>query len=227
MGASPVRPGPPARSLTPVGLHCGYLVATAEPDALLDELSRHAGGFTRREVVARVEDAAIDPGEFDLLLGGGAGRAYLIDTSMVLSDSPDMIIAMSAVLGTVVGAGAETVSGTYWLTAARDGEALRHVFASQAGLTRSLTIGDPLPSEADFPLVDITGDGVFAALAVFGLDPSVWLDSGPATIVEYDATRFPAGGAVSALRREHQNEHGRPSGEWLSEITVVESDPSA
>jgi hypothetical protein len=208
-----------------VGLHSGYLVATADPDAFLAELSRHAGEFTRGEVVERVEDADIDPGEFDLLLGGGDGRAYLLDTSMVLSDSPDMIIEMSKVLGTVVGAGAETVSGTYWLTAARDGKPLRHVFASSAGLTRSMAIGEPLPSEETFPLVDISGDGVFAALAVFGLDPSVWLDSGPATVVGYDATRFPESGPVSRLRREHHDRYGRPSGEWLSEITVVASRP--
>jgi hypothetical protein len=209
-----------------VGLHCGYLVATAEPDALLAELSRHAGSFTPGVVVDLVADAEIDPGEFDLLLGGGNGRAYLVDTSMMLSDSPDMIIAMSAALGTVVGAGAETVSGSYWLTAARDGEPLRHVFVSHAGLTRGMAIGEPLPSEEEFPLEDITGDGVFAALAVFGLDPSVWLDSGPATVVSFDATRFPEGGSVAAIRREHHERYGRSSDEWLSEITVVESAPS-
>jgi hypothetical protein len=89
-----------------------------------------------------------------------------------------------------------------------------------------MAIGDPLPSEDEFPLEDITGDGVFAALAVFGLDPSVWLDSGPATVVSFDATRLPESGSVTAIRREHHERYGRPSGEWLGEITVVESQPS-
>lgn len=203
-----------------MGLHCGYLVATAEPDALLAELSRHAGVFTRGAVVDRVEDAEIDPGEFDLLLGGRNGRAYLLDTSMTLSNSADMIVEMSAALGTVVGAGAETGSGTYWLTAARGGELLRHVYASCAGLSRPMELGEPLASEEEFPVVDRSGAGVFAALAVFGLDPLVWLDSGPATVLAYDATRFPAGGPVADLERRHHERHGRPAGEWLSEITV-------
>lgn len=209
-----------------MGLHCGYLVAAAEPDALLEELSRHAGAFVAGAVVERVADADIDPGQFDLLLGGGDSRAFLVDTSMVLSGSADMIIAMSTALGTVVGAGAETVSGSYWLTAARDGELLRHVFVSHAGLTRGMAIGDPLPSEEEFPLVDISGDGVFAAMAAFGLDPSAWLDSGPATVVTFDATRFPDDGAVVAIRRQHSEQYGRPDDEWLSEITAVEAKPS-
>jgi hypothetical protein len=209
-----------------MGLHCGYLVATAEPNALLEELSRHAGAFVTGAVVERVADADIDPGQFDLLLGGSDGRAFLVDTSMVLSNSADMIIAMSTALGTVVGAGAETVSGSYWLTAARDGEPLRHVFVSHAALTRGMAIGEPLPSEEEFPLVDISGDGVFAAMAVFGLDPSAWLDSGPATVVRFDATRFPEDGAVDAIRRQHSERYERPEDEWLSEVTAVEAKPS-
>lgn len=209
-----------------MGPHCGYLVAAAEPDALLAELSRHAGAFAAGALVGRVADADIDHRRFDLLLGGGDGRAFLLDTSMGLSDSPDMIIAMSTVLGTVVGAGAETVSGSYWLTAARDGELLRYVFVSHAGMTRGMAIGEPLPSEQEFPLVDTTGDGVFAALAEFGLDPSAWLKSGPARVVTFDATRFPEPGGVEAIRREHYERHKRPDDEWLGEITVVDAKPS-
>jgi hypothetical protein len=209
-----------------MGLHCGYLVATAAPEALLEELSRHAGTFVKGAIVERVADADIDPGQLDLLLGGGDGQAYLVDTSMVLSSSADMIIAMSTALGVVVGAGAETVSGSYWLTAARDGKLLRHVFVSHAGLTRGMAIGEPLPSEEEFPLDDISGDGVFAAMAAFGLDPSAWLDSGPATVVTFDASRFPDDGAVAAILRQHTAQYGRPEDEWLGEIIAVEAKPS-
>jgi hypothetical protein len=208
-----------------MGLHCGYLVATASPDQLLAELSRHAGEFTADAVVDRVADAEIDPNQFDLLLGGGDGSAFLVDTSMILSGSPDMIVAMSAELGTVVGAGAETVSGTYWLTAARNGEPLRYIYASHAGLTRGMAMGDPLSSEDEYPLVDISGDGVFAALALFGLDPCPWLASGPATIVRFDAARFPERGSIAAIRREHIERYKRPEDEWLSEVTAVAVEP--
>jgi len=118
------------------------------------------------------------------------------------------------------------VSGSYWLTAARDGDLLRFVFVTQAGMTRGMAIGEPLPSEEEFPLVDITGDGVFAAMAAFGLDPSAWLKSGPATVVTFDGTRFPESGGVGAIRREHYERHKRPENEWLSEITAVEAEPS-
>jgi hypothetical protein len=209
-----------------MGLHCGYLVATAEPDALLAELSRHAGDFTAGDLVERVADADIDPGQFDLLLGGGDGRAFLLDSSMILSDSADMIIEMSNALGTVVGAGAETVSGSYWLTAARDGELLRHIFVSHASLTRGMAIGEPLDSEEEFPLEDLTGGGVFAAMAEFGLDPTAWLDSGPARVVTFDAARFPDDGAVADIRRQHAEHHQRAKDAWLNEIVAVVSEPS-
>jgi hypothetical protein len=59
------------------------------------------------------------------LIGEPDGQAFLLDSSMVLSDCPEMLVAMSARLGTVVGYGAETVSGSYWLVAARDGVLVR------------------------------------------------------------------------------------------------------
>lgn len=208
-----------------MGLHCGYLVATASQTRLLEELSRHAGEFTVDGVVERTAEAEIDSGRFDLLLGERDGHAFLVDTSMFLSDSPDMIVAMSAELGTVMGCGAETVSGTYWLTAAHNGEPLRYIYVSHAGLTRGMAIGEPLPSEDEYPLVDISGDGVFAAMAEFGLDPSLWLESGPATIVRFDSSRFPEDGSIDAIRREHFERYKRPDDEWLSEITAVAAKP--
>ncbi|HCT80369.1 MAG TPA: hypothetical protein DGT23_28160 [Micromonosporaceae bacterium] len=204
-----------------MGLHCGYIVATASQTDLLEELSRHTGEFTVDTVVERAEDTELDPGEVDLMLGELDGRAFLVDTSMFLSDSPDMIVAMSARLGTVVGCGAETVSGSYWLTAARAGELQRYIFVSHAGMTRGMAMGDPLPSEDKHPLVDISGEGVFAAMAVLGLDPSPWLDSGPASVVKYDYSREAEDGPIAAVRREHYERYQRSDGEQLSEITVV------
>jgi hypothetical protein len=210
-----------------MGMHCGYLVATASQADLLEELSRHTGEFTVDIVVERTKDAELDPGQFDLMLGELDGRADLVDTSMVLSDSPDMIVAMSARLGTVVGCGAETVSGSYWLTAARDGGPLRYIFVSHAGMTRGMAMGDPLPSEDEHPIEDISGEGVFAAMAAFGLDPSPWLNSGPATVVKYDYSRTAEDGPIAAVRREHHERYQRPDGEWLGEVTVVARDGSS
>lgn len=201
-----------------MGLHCGFIVATAGKADLLRELSRHTGEFTVGAEVARVEDAGPDLG---MLLGERDGRAFLLDTLMVLSNSPDLIVALSAGLGTVLGCGAETVSGSYWLTAARDGEPLRHVFVSHAAMTRGMAIGDPLPSEHEHPIEDLSGGGVFAAMASFGLDPSEWLDSGPATAVTYDYSRPPEGGQIDAIVSAHFERYKRPDDEWLKDITVV------
>jgi hypothetical protein len=91
-------------------------------------------------------------------------------------------------------------------------------------MTRGMAIGDPLPSEEEFPVEDITGDGVFAAMVTFGLDLSAWLDSGPATVVAYDASRFPTSdGPIAAIVDEHTQRYKRPEDEWLGEITVIES----
>ncbi|GAA0450032.1 hypothetical protein Ade02nite_59130 [Paractinoplanes deccanensis] len=126
-----------------MGLHCGYIAATAEPAQLLAQLSRHAGALVPGAQVESADDAVL--GRFDLLLGGGDGRAFAVDTSMLLSDSPDMIVALSAELGTVVA---------------------------------------------------------------------------------FDATRFPASGAIGAIRREHYEKHKRPDDAWLSEMTAAEARPS-
>ena len=203
-----------------MGLRNGYIVATTGKFGLLEELSRHTGVFTVDAVVERPNEVELDGGAFDLLLGERDGKAFLVDSSMVLSNEPDMIIAMSTSLGTVVGCGAETVSGTYWLTAAADGKPLRFVFWSSAGMTKGMAMGEPLPSEEEHPIVDSTGDGVVAAMAGFGLDPSAWLDAGPGTIVRYDFSRPAEDGPIAKVRRQHTERYKRPEDEWLNEIVA-------
>jgi hypothetical protein len=72
--------------------------------------------------------------------------------------------------------------------------------------------------------VDIDGNGMFAAMAGFGLDPSAWLDSGPATVVKYDYSRPPGKGPIDDIRRAHYERYRRPDGEWLDEVTAVVRD---
>jgi hypothetical protein len=132
-----------------------------------------------------------------------------------------MIVSMSEQLGVVVAGGAETVSGSYWLTAARDGQLLRCVFVQHAGMTRGMAIGEALPTEADHPIEDLDGDGLFAALAWFGLDASSWLAEGPAFSLRYTASRSPERGRISHIKSEHYKRYARPEDEWLSEIKVV------
>jgi hypothetical protein len=97
---------------------------------------------------------------------------------MLLSNSSDILVAMSARLGTVVGCGTETVSGSYWLTAVREGVLLRFVFIQHARMTRGRAIDDPLASEAEHPIEDFDGQGLLAAIATPGLHARPWLDAG-------------------------------------------------
>lgn len=222
---------PPARrcrdsglaSLT-MGMHHGIVAASASEADLLAELERHAGEFVVGAPVGNpydAEPAATDQG-WRMAIGARGGQAFLLDSSMVISNSADMLVAMSARLGTVVGCGAETVSGSYWLTAARDGGLLRFVFVQHAGMTRGMAMGDPLPSEGEHPIEDFDGEGLLAAMATLGLDARRWLDAGPAVVVDYDGARFPEDGPIEQVRSAHYQRYKRPEDEWLSEIVAVE-----
>jgi hypothetical protein len=210
-----------------MGMHHGILAATVSQADLLAELERHTGEFVVGAPVASpydAEPAAMDRG-WRMAIGERDGQAFLLDSSMVISDSPDMLVAMSVRLGTVVGCGAETVSGSYWLTAARDGGLLRFVFIDHAGMTRGMAMGDPLPSEAQHPIEDFDGEGLLGAMATLGLDARPWLDAGPAVVVDYDGVRLPEDGPIERVRSTHTERYKRPEDEWLSEIIAVERPP--
>jgi hypothetical protein len=210
-----------------MGMHHGILAASASQAELLAELGRHTGEFVVGAPVGcpyDAEPAATDEG-WRMAIGEQDGQAFLLDSSMILSNSADMLVAMSARLGTVVGCGAETVSGSFWLTAARDGGLLRLVFVQHAGMTRGMAMGDPLPSEAEHPIEDFDGKGLLAAMATLGLDARPWLEAGPAAVVDYDGARFPDDGPIEQVRSTHYERYQRPGDEWLSEITVVERPP--
>jgi hypothetical protein len=151
----------------------------------------------------------------------GPAGAATIDATMVVSNSPDMLVAMSGRLETVVGCGAETVSGSYWLTAAQDGGLQRFIFVQHAGMTRGMAMGDPLPSEAQHPIEDLDGRGLLAAMATLGLRARRWLDAGPAAVVDYDGARFPEDGPIEQVRSTYHERYKRPEDEWLSEIVAV------
>jgi hypothetical protein len=206
-----------------MGMHHGLIAATATQERLLAGLEGFTGDFVLGEAASSPYDVglATDDDGWVLAIGERDGRAFVLDTSMVLSSAADMIVSLSAELGVVVGGGAETVSGSYWLTAAQDGQLLRFVIVQHAGMTRGMAIGDDLPSETDHPIQEFDGVGVFAALAHLGLDATNWLQHGPASALRYDASRFPEDGPIARIQSEHYERHKRPEGEWLSEVRVV------
>lgn len=96
-------------------------------------------------------------------------RCYALDWAMVLSGFPDTIVALSGQLSCeVIGAGAETVSGTSWLTAARNGRlALLH-YDQESWIAEQLHLGMRLPTEDAHPMDHPDGDGIIAATTALG-----------------------------------------------------------
>ena len=105
--------------------------------------------------------------------------------------------------------GAETVSGTYWLTAARDGKPLRFVFWSSAGMTKGMAMGEPLPSEEEHPIVDSTGDGVLAAMDELSKKPQLRV-----VVLKGNGKHFQAGADlkwINAVRPQSPDENEKVS----------------
>jgi hypothetical protein len=190
-------------------MHHGIIAAHCSPAELLGELARHVATLTVGEAVdgpfeVDFASAAASGGAgWTLAIGGVDGRAFLLDTSMVLSNSADMLLAMSVRLGTVMGGGTESATGSSWLTVARRGQLERFVYDSRMAMTRAMAIGVALPCE---PVADAAG--LFAALASVGLDPRSWLAAGPSYEISWDGSRFPADGRIAALQKEHYEQYG-------------------
>src|SRR5262245_40948035 len=190
-------------------MHHGIIAAHCSPADLLGELARHVADLTVGDAVDGPYDvdfastSAAGGAGWTLAIGGHDDRAFLLDTSLVLSNSADMLLAMSVRLGTVVGGGAETATGSSWLTVARRGQLDRFVYDSRMAMKRPLAIGEALPCE---PVVD--ADGLFAALSFVGLDPRSWLAAGPSYEICWDGTQFPADGRIAAMQKDHYERYG-------------------
>lgn len=157
----------------PLGMHHGIIAATTSLERMLAELRRQAGRFELDEPL----DSPYDALDGDLAIGEHDGRCYVLDNrTTLLSDNPDMVHRMSVELGLVVAAGADTMFGAYWFTAARDGELLRYVYVNAESLAQGLAMEQELPSESRHPIDgDWDGTGLFAAMACLGVDPRPWL----------------------------------------------------
>ena len=111
-----------------MGMHHGYLAIEAPMARALEAIGDLTARFVLGPSVARFEDLALDDDDdgWQMAIGERDGRTYILDTSMMLGSDPDLVSALSArIAGTVVGAGAETVSGTFWFAAASSG-GIRH-----------------------------------------------------------------------------------------------------
>src|SRR4051794_11936479 len=120
-------------------MHHGIVAATCSQSDLLAELASHVAVFTVGSYLDGPYDVTpFPPGGSGWVLAIGEldGRSFLLDTSLALSNSADMLLAMSVRLGTVVGCGSEPATGSAWLTVARDGMLQRFAYDSRLAMTR-------------------------------------------------------------------------------------------
>ncbi|MGH9116694.1 MAG: hypothetical protein ACRD0A_02090 [Acidimicrobiales bacterium] len=153
-----------------MGMHFGFIVARAEWPALHAALEARCGTLTDAEEISPAQWLDLPAGEDVFHVASVNGTTYVLDPAMVLSADGDLVTAVAEELSClVVGAGDETVSGTFWLTAAEGKDLRRAYFHVLATMTEPFTLGDPLPSEATVDWTDIDGAGIVARLSYFDL----------------------------------------------------------
>jgi hypothetical protein len=158
-------------------MHHGIVAAAAPSQDLIAALDAEMPGLRLGTQVGSLDDLNLEPTDegWTLACGELGGRAFILDTSLLLSADGDIIVAASKALDTVVvGCGAETTSGSYWLFAADRGNFLRGYWACHTDMYEPWSTGEPLAMEGEVPLEDLDGDGMVAALASFGFDYRAW-----------------------------------------------------
>ena len=142
---------------------------------------------------------------------------------MALSGDSDFIVTLSRLLSCIVlGAGAETVSGTFWFTAASKGRLLRLHYDQKVSITEPFDVGPRLVTEDLAPFDHPDGIGILAPVHAGGDDVSMLLD-GPADgemRFRYAGDRFPESGRLEQKIGEHTRTRRRPDADdW--NITVA------
>lgn len=204
-----------------MGMHFGVIATDGRAEDLLGALAR-AGTFRAGADVASMDDVPERDaaGEHVIVAGDHRGRAYLMDPGLVLAVDADLVVDMSKRLsGRVLAIGAETTSGTYWLTLAHDGQLERAHWEQLGGLTVPFDVGSRLPGEPDDGLDDVDGERLRGVLAAAGFDLDGWMSSGRKVVVDAtygDAPRGPAGDAMNA----HFEAHGVEGSEKLRPVVA-------
>jgi hypothetical protein len=208
-----------------MGMHGGFLLAHCEWPDLQRAIESHCGPLTDEGPVSQADWNRPPQGEDVFHVTFHGESCYVLDRAMVLSSLADTIVALSGRLSCeVIGAGAETVSGSFWLTAARNGRlALLH-YDQKIAITEPLHLGAHLPTEKAHPLDDPDGSGIFAAIAPLGFSVPVLMRGTPdgGTRYRWTASQFPESGPVQERISKHCQTHKCPDAdEWEKNVTVV------
>jgi hypothetical protein len=206
-----------------MGMHHGIIAAEVSADRLRDALDVYTGEFSVAGDAATMADLDLGNSDagFAVAFGEASRHGYAYDGSLILSADPDLLAAVSRELGgTVVGAGAETTSGSYWFVAARRGEPVRFHWNSYWGQDAPYDVGRPLASEGLDPLEDLDGVGLRAAAAELGFDLDA-IQHIPLTPYRWTYTREPPEGALGVGLSEFLEAHAYPKTDRMPKPAVI------
>lgn len=205
-------------------MHLGFIVAQCPWPDLRSALERRCGSLAEDGPVPGGRWHGGPRGQGILRVASRDGASYVLDELMALSGDSDLILALSRELSCrMISAGAETVSGTYWFTAASGGRLARLHYDQKASLTASFDLGHRLPTEAVSPFDHPAGMGILAGIHAGGFDVGTLLNGEPRG-VQYTmtGTRFPPPGDLARQLDEHVRTHQLPdAGEWTNRIAAV------
>lgn len=219
-------PGQPYASA--MGMHGGFIIAQYEWRDLLHALEDHCGPLSDDGTVPQAGWSRLPRGMAVLHVASHNRCCYVLDPLMALSGNSDFVVTLSQQLSCrVIGAGAGTVSGTFWFTAASRGRLLRLHYDQKVSITEPFTIGPRLVTESSAPFDNPDGIGILAPVHAGGDDVNVLLH-GPAdggTRFRHAGDRFPEVGPLGQKIHEHTWTHGRPDADsWEESLTVVRRD---
>ncbi len=144
----------------------------------------------------------------ELVAGEHAGQSYVVDPMFDLSAHGDLVRQLSAELETiVVGCGAETVSGTFWVFAAENGRALRSYWSCAFDLAVAFDEGDWC---RDIDLEASDGSGLFMLLSRAGFDYEAFFADAPKRTLESPLELILPNGALHERLERHRQAHQLP-----------------
>ncbi len=203
-----------------MGIHFGTIVATCSSERLLSELRANGWQIGPATPFPGWEEAELDPSEEGdpLVAGDFQGQAYVLDTALMVSGSrfDELVDISNRISGTVGSCYGETVSGSFFLLVAKDGELVRLYYNCHSAVTKPLSIGEPLSSESEWNLEDIDGNGLFAVFREFGFDFDQWQMSGTQAVHLLGWSEDEQEGPAGPLTRQVNEHLGRfkiPPGE--------------
>ncbi|MGH9131519.1 MAG: hypothetical protein ACRDWV_07570 [Acidimicrobiales bacterium] len=205
-------------------MQLGLIAAECEWPPLHQALEVRCGTIQDQGAVGAGEWLNHPNGQDVLNVAWEDGRCYVLEPAMILSADSDLILELSRALSCmVVGAGAETVSGSFWFTAADGGSLRRLHFDVKVSVEDPLDLGEPLSSEPTDDWDDPDGEGIFARLAALGFDPEVGLEGRPGGRRPlWLGEVLPEPGELGAQIDEHCRVHQRAdSDQWLSRVGAV------